>query len=52
MKNGTLIFSSVKKENEGSYSCEASNGIGSSLKKEVSLIVHGNIIIKEVTCYT
>ncbi|GIY67330.1 titin [Caerostris darwini] len=38
--NGSLSFKPVHKSHEGKYSCEADNGVGSSLRKTISLVVH------------
>ncbi|GBM46999.1 Titin [Araneus ventricosus] len=37
--NGSLIFNSITKEDEGMYKCNLSNGIGSSLMKTIMLRV-------------
>ncbi|ALC39172.1 Dscam2, partial [Drosophila busckii] len=38
--NGSLIISKVNREHEGSYLCQASNGIGAGLSTLVKLTVH------------
>ncbi|KAG8174516.1 hypothetical protein JTE90_003070, partial [Oedothorax gibbosus] len=37
---GVLTLKPVKKVNEGTYSCEANNGIGNSIKKLISLVIN------------
>lgn len=39
--NGTLIISRVGREHEGSFLCQASNGIGAGLSTLIKLTVHG-----------
>lgn len=41
--NGSLIIPKVGREHEGSYLCQASNGIGAGLSTLIKLTVHGNI---------
>ncbi|GIZ00407.1 down syndrome cell adhesion molecule-like protein Dscam2 [Caerostris extrusa] len=38
--NGSLSFKPVHKSHEGKFSCEADNGVGSPLRKIISLVVH------------
>ncbi|EDW64533.2 uncharacterized protein Dvir_GJ22003 [Drosophila virilis] len=38
--NGSLIISKVSREHEGSYLCQASNGIGAGLSTLIKLTVH------------
>ncbi|GFY47205.1 titin [Trichonephila inaurata madagascariensis] len=40
--NGTLIFNPASKDDDGSYECRVTNGIGDNLSKVVLLIVHGS----------
>lgn len=42
--NGTLLFNPVFKQHEGRYQCEADNNAEESLKRIVSLLVHGRIL--------
>lgn len=39
--NGTLEIKDVSKEHEGIYQCIISNGVGSDLKKDISIKVIG-----------
>lgn len=39
-RNGTLIIKNVTREHEGSYLCQATNGIGAGLSKLIRLTVH------------
>jgi len=39
--NGSLLFSTVGKEDSGWYLCQSSNGVGQSLSKYVDLVVNG-----------
>ncbi|KAG8187812.1 hypothetical protein JTE90_001187 [Oedothorax gibbosus] len=39
LSNGSLLFESVSKEDEGMYKCNISNGIGNALTKEVMVKV-------------
>lgn len=39
--NGTLSIRKITKDNEGSFMCQASNGIGAGLSKLIFLKVHG-----------
>ncbi|CAL4147451.1 unnamed protein product, partial [Meganyctiphanes norvegica] len=40
LSNGSLLLTSVKKEEQGRYLCEANNGIGAGLSKVVQINVH------------
>ncbi|XP_035230448.1 Down syndrome cell adhesion molecule-like protein Dscam2 [Stegodyphus dumicola] len=42
LENGSLIFSPLKEDDDGEYSCIADNGVGESLLKKIKIIVHGN----------
>lgn len=39
--NGTLLIPKVGREHEGSYLCQANNGIGAGLSILIKLTVHG-----------
>lgn len=39
--NGSLMISKVAREHEGSYLCQATNGIGAGLSTLIKLTVHG-----------
>lgn len=39
--NGSLMISQVSREHEGSYLCQAINGIGAGLSTLIKLTVHG-----------
>lgn len=39
--NGSLSISKVNREHEGSYLCQATNGIGAGLSTLIKLTVHG-----------
>lgn len=41
--NGTLKISPVSYDDEGTYECEANNGIGSGIRTNLSLFVRGMI---------
>lgn len=43
LSNGTLIFNSITSEDKGSYLCEASNGIGNTLKSPFKIGVSGKL---------
>lgn len=45
-ENGTLILNPTLKEHEGKYMCQADNNAGDTLKRIVSLLVHG----RKMTC--
>ncbi|KAG8178102.1 hypothetical protein JTE90_017450 [Oedothorax gibbosus] len=38
--NGSLVFDPILKDHEGTYSCEADNGVGNPIKKITSIVVH------------
>ncbi|KAF2368154.1 Immunoglobulin-like domain, partial [Trinorchestia longiramus] len=38
--NGTLVIQAVTETAEGSYICEATNGVGADISEEVTLTVH------------
>ncbi|XP_023225215.1 Down syndrome cell adhesion molecule-like protein Dscam2 [Centruroides sculpturatus] len=44
IKNGSLHIKSITEEDAGMYQCEASNNVGSSLKKTIALIVRGTTL--------
>lgn len=41
--NGSLVINTIKKSDEGSYSCSISNKIGKDIHKLVTLTVIGKI---------
>lgn len=41
LSNGSLLFESISKKDEGMYKCNVSNGIGIPLTKEVMIKVIG-----------
>lgn len=43
--NGSLMISKVNREHEGSYLCQAINGIGAGLSTLIKLTVHGEWVI-------
>ena len=43
--NGSLIIPKVGREHEGSYLCQANNGIGAGLSQLIKLTVHGEFVI-------
>lgn len=48
--NGSLIISKVNREHEGSYLCQATNGIGAGLSTLIKLTVHGKCSLYIDTC--
>ncbi|GFU50497.1 titin [Nephila pilipes] len=40
--NGSLLLHPAMKEHEGIYTCEVNNDVGETLKKQATVIVHGN----------
>ena len=48
--NGNMILRSIKKEQEGTYTCETSNA-GGSAKDNIKVIVDGNTLQSSIECY-
>ncbi|PRD21357.1 UNVERIFIED_CONTAM: Down syndrome cell adhesion molecule [Trichonephila clavipes] len=39
--NGTLLFNPISSGDDGEYVCSASNGIGETLVKKITILIHG-----------
>ncbi|XP_067138830.1 cell adhesion molecule DSCAM-like [Centruroides vittatus] len=48
LKNGTIIITNVKKEDSGTYMCQADNKFGNTLKKIIKIDVFGKIINERI----
>lgn len=46
-RNSTLVFNPIKEDDIGDYECVADNGIGETLEKTITVLVHG----KENICF-
>ncbi|GIZ00404.1 hypothetical protein CEXT_317471 [Caerostris extrusa] len=44
LKNGTLLLSPISAEDDGEYTCTASNGLSEALEKTIVILVHGNFL--------
>ncbi|PRD21468.1 UNVERIFIED_CONTAM: Peroxidasin-like protein [Trichonephila clavipes] len=40
LRNGTLLFNPISSGDDGEYVCSASNGIGESLRKKITILIH------------
>ncbi|KAL3180819.1 hypothetical protein MRX96_037236 [Rhipicephalus microplus] len=49
--DGSLQLLNIQKENNGTYSCTASNDVGNSLEKTISISVTGNVSAKTFAQY-